>query len=174
MSRFGMGWIAAPACIGLATALSADEPAAPVAEKSPAADAATVADVPPPESADPVAKPADAPATSPTAEETQALIKQLDSEKFATREAATHKLIDAGAAVVDAVIAAVDSKSREVSMRAMQILEQTLKNSSEAAQAKIRAALEKIAQQPDSPAGARRPNCSSRRSRMQGLSLRES
>jgi hypothetical protein len=135
--------------LGVIAARAKDAPTdRPAAEKPAAASASSASSA--------TAGPAKASAAAgPSAEQILSWIKELDSEKFSVREGATQRLMGAGETAVEPVAAAVNSKSREVSMRAMQILEHLYRTGNDTVKKKAQAELEKISQNPDS-AGAQR------------------
>ena len=73
------------------------------------------------------------------------LIKQLDDNEFAKREAAVKKLTELGAAAVPALNRATRRKSPESSMRAFDIIVRQYKDGNEATKKKATNALKKIA-----------------------------
>ncbi len=115
--------------------------AEPVAEPQPAAQPnqkAAPTDATPPA--------ADANGKTPATPE---LIKQwigeLDSDQYATRDEATKKLTEAGPPAIEPLAESLGSESREVSMRAMEILKKFLQSQFTETKEKARAALEKLA-----------------------------
>jgi hypothetical protein len=72
-------------------------------------------------------------------------IKQLDSDRFAERTEASHKLQAAGIAAIDALAKAATAASREVMLRALDILKHHFTEGDEAEQKAARAALESLA-----------------------------
>lgn len=65
---------------------------------------------------------------------------QLDSEKYAEREAATLKLIEAGSQAIEAASKAAEGESREAASRAVRVLKEIM----QAGEPKAKAALEKL------------------------------
>src|SRR5271154_6391280 len=96
-------------------------------------------------------------ASDAAAERIRGWIKDLDSEKFAVREAATEQLLKTGRAAIDALAAAVESKSPEVNLRAMRILEELYEATDTATRSAAQKALAAIAANPAS-FGAKRAN----------------
>ena len=89
----------------------------------------------------------DTPAAEPSADDNVAsLLKDLDAKRFATRENASKKLEELGNDAIPAMTkAALESKSREVSVRIIDILKQNLQTGGGVARTNAKAALEKIA-----------------------------
>ena len=73
------------------------------------------------------------------------LVKQLDADQFADRQAASSELAKAGADAIPALIEASGSKSRETATRAVKILKQHFESDVEALKQAAKAALEKVA-----------------------------
>jgi hypothetical protein len=72
-------------------------------------------------------------------------IKQLDSDRFAERTEASHKLQAAGVAAIDALTKAATAESREVMLRALEVLKHHFTEGNEAEKKAARAALESLA-----------------------------
>jgi len=81
---------------------------------------------------------------APNAEEISGWVKDLDSNKFAERDQATNKLAEAGEAAIDAVTAAAESDSKEVSRRAIEILTRLMNSEEATTKEKAKAALKKL------------------------------
>jgi hypothetical protein len=81
---------------------------------------------------------------APSAEEISGWIKDLDSNKFAERDQATNKLIEAGPAGIDEVTKAAESDSKEVSRRSIEILQRLMQSDDAAIKDKAKAALTKL------------------------------
>lgn len=94
-------------------------------------------------------------AAAPSAAEIAALVKQLDSDKFADRQAASDKLGEIGRPAVAALTEAAAGDSLEVTVRSIDILKKLLDSSDEATKTAAKGALEKVAASKN-PAGARR------------------
>lgn len=107
----------------------------------------------------PADKPAEQQAAQPapevSAEEIAALVKQLDADKFADRQAASERLAKIGKPAVEALIGAATCDSLEPNVRALDILKGHLESSDAALKDAAKAALEKIAKS-GRPASARR------------------
>jgi hypothetical protein len=97
-------------------------------------------------------KPAAAP---PSAQQIAALVKQLDSDKFADRQAASDRLSEIGKPAIGALAEAAAGDSLEVTVRSIDILKKLLESSDEATKGAAKAALEKVAAS-KRPAAARR------------------
>ena len=82
-------------------------------------------------------------------------IKELDSDKFATRDRASNRLADSGERAIDAVAAATASESREVATRSIETLKRLMQAPDKSTSEKAKAALEKLAQG-ENEAAARR------------------
>lgn len=98
------------------------------------------------------------PARQPSAESAASvgeLVQQLDSDKYAEREAATQKLIALGKQAISAASAATKSTSSEVSKRAFEVLRQLASSDDEKTADLAKAALKKLAEDKD-PHVARR------------------
>ena len=80
-----------------------------------------------------------------TNDNVSSLIKQLDDNEFAKREAAVKKLTELGAAAIPALNRATRRKSPESSMRAFDIIVRQYKDGDEATKKKATSALKKIA-----------------------------
>jgi len=104
---------------------------------------------------DKAAEKADQKAAAPSAEEIAALVKQLDSDKFAERQAASDKLSQIGKPAIGAVAEAAAGDSLEATVRAIDILKKMLDSSDKPTQEEAKGAMEKIAKS-DRPAAARR------------------
>jgi hypothetical protein len=86
----------------------------------------------------------------------QPLIDQLEAAEFAERQAASQKLAEAGPAAIPELQRAAESKSRETSDRALEILKRHFERGDNDAQAAARAALERLAASGQNAATARR------------------
>ncbi len=75
----------------------------------------------------------------------QALIKDLNADKFAVRRAATQKLQEMGKAAFGALSKAAESSDGEVTNRSVEILKHHFENGDEATKTEAKAALEKLA-----------------------------
>jgi hypothetical protein len=84
------------------------------------------------------------------------LIDQLEAAEFSERQEASQKLVEAGPAAIPELQRAAESKSRETSDRALQILKRHFEQGDNDAQAAARAALERLAKGGGNPATARR------------------
>jgi hypothetical protein len=102
--------------------------------------------------AEPQAAPSPAP---PSAEEIAALVKQLDADKFADRQAASEKLTAIGKPAIEALIGAATGESLEAAVRAIDILKKALDSSDAPTKDAAKAALEQIAQSEQSAAARR-------------------
>lgn len=80
----------------------------------------------------------------PSAEEISGWIKNLDGDKFADREQAYNKLVEAGVPAIDAVAEAATSDSKEVSRRSIEILQRLMQTEDAATKEKAKAALSKL------------------------------
>ena len=117
---------------------------------------ALVASLSAPAAEDKAAEKAAAPAPAPpSADEIAALVKQLDSDKFAERQAASDKLSEIGKPAIGAVAEAAGGESLEVTVRAIDILKKMLESSDKATKEGAKGALGKIAKS-ERPAAARR------------------
>jgi len=87
--------------------------------------------------------------------EIEALIAQLDSDKFADRQAASEKLAAIGQPAIAALAEAATGESLEVTVRSLEILKGLLKSSDEPTKEAAKSALEQVAKC-DRPAAARR------------------
>lgn len=85
-------------------------------------------------------------------EEIKALIKKLDSNRFADRNEGTQKLSAMGEAAIDSLKEAAKSESSEVATRSIQILQRHLESSDDALKAAAKAALESLAEGDDDAA----------------------
>ncbi len=94
-----------------------------------------------------------APQPPPTADEIARLVKELDANRFALREAAQQRLAAAGRAAVPELTKAATGDSLEAAMRAIAILRKHLQESDASTRAVAKEALEKIAKC-DRPAAA--------------------
>ncbi len=97
------------------------------------------------------AVPAEAPtlapaAATPSTEQIQHWIGQLNAERFLDREVATEKLIAAGGGAVGPVLAAVAENNLEVTTRAVYILQELALSGDAAVSETAHAALEKVAE----------------------------
>lgn len=91
----------------------------------------------------------------PPARQIRLWIDQLNAERFVDREVATERLIAAGAAAVEPVLAAVAESNLEVTTRAVYVLQELALSSDSLASDAAHAALEKIAE-PQLTSAARR------------------
>jgi hypothetical protein len=82
-------------------------------------------------------------------------VNQLSADRFADRELATLKLIEAGVPAIESVQAAIGSGDPEASQRGLQVLRQLALSDTEATEEAARAALENIARDKTSRAHAR-------------------
>ena len=98
---------------------------------------------------------ASAAGATPSADEIAALVKQLDADKFAERQAASDKLSEIGKPAIEALAEAAAGDSLKVTARSIDILKKLLESSDEATKEAAKAALEKIAQS-DRPSAVRR------------------
>lgn len=83
------------------------------------------------------------------------LVNQLDADKFADRQAASHKLAEGGKAAIGALAEAAQGPSREASTRAVEILKNHFQKGDEATKAVAKEALEKISKGTNSAAARR-------------------
>ncbi len=90
-----------------------------------------------------------------TAERIDELIKQLNGDRYAEREAAMKALIDIGQPAIEAVDRAATAGSLEVTSRSIDILKKLYESSDEATKAAAEAALKQLAEG-DHPPSARR------------------
>jgi hypothetical protein len=97
----------------------------------------------------------EAPQATVAPEQIAALVKQLDSDRFAERQAATDKLAEIGKPAIDALSEAAAGQSLEVTVRSIDVLKKLAGSSDEPTKEAAKAALEKIAGS-SSPAAARR------------------
>ncbi len=88
-------------------------------------------------------------------DEIAAWVQQLSADRFADRELATLKLIEAGVPAIEPVKAAIGKDDLEASQRGLQILRQLSLSDTEATEDAARAALEQIAGDSQSRARAR-------------------
>ena len=98
---------------------------------------------------------ADEAPTPPTADELRSWAKDLDSDKYAARDAATRRLSAAGEAAIEPLIATAESGSREASARAFDLLAQLFKSPLAVTQTKAKAALEQLAKTDNAPVARR-------------------
>lgn len=107
----------------------------------------------------PAEKPGETPAAPspapPSAEEIAGLVKQLDADKYADREAASQALGKIGKPAIEALIGAATGESLEPTVRAIDILKKHLESTDAALKDAAKSALKKIAESPR-PAAARR------------------
>jgi len=118
--------------------------AAPVAaadEEGAQADPITAA----PESADDAASPDDAEDSLTVAERVAALIRKLNDDRFAERQAASRELEKLGGKTIDALKRAAQGPHLEVTTRTIDLLEKMAQQGQPAEQAKAREALEELA-----------------------------
>lgn len=73
------------------------------------------------------------------------LVQQLDSDKFSERQAASEELAKRGVEAIPALTEAATSDSREVSMRALELLKRHFDNGDNATKQAAREALQKLA-----------------------------
>lgn len=81
---------------------------------------------------------------APSAADLQRWVRELDDEAYSIREAATKRLVQAGAVAVDSLAAAVLSDSAEVSWRASDALARIAQHGDEATLERVSQALEKL------------------------------
>jgi hypothetical protein len=93
--------------------------------------------------------------TSPAPEQVQSWIGQLSAERFADRELATQKLIDAGQAAIVPVAALVNSPEREAAERALFVLRKLAVADDEATEDAARTVLERLARDEQARASRR-------------------
>jgi hypothetical protein len=92
--------------------------------------------------------------TAPADADIAKAVKQLDSERFADRQAASEKLEAAGKAAIGALEKAALGDSLEVTTRTIELLQKFGKSPDDATKEAARAALERLAKS-DRPAGSR-------------------
>ena len=90
-----------------------------------------------------------------SAGEIAALVEQLDSDKFAERQAASEKLSAIGKPAIPALAEAAAGESLEVTVRSLAILKELLESPDEPTKEAAKSALEQIAKS-DRPSAARR------------------
>jgi len=95
---------------------------------------------PPPEEQPEPSQPAAAP------EQIAALVEQLDSDRFAGRQAASEKLAEIGKPAIEALAEAAVGESLEVTVRSIDVLEKLAGSSDEATKEAAKGALAKIAE----------------------------
>jgi hypothetical protein len=82
-------------------------------------------------------------------------VKELDSDEFEVRQAATRKLIEAGRAAIEEVAKAAEGNSLEVTSRSIEILAKLLASDDEGVKTAARRALEQLARSPNRSAAQR-------------------
>ncbi|HUG68821.1 MAG TPA: PDZ domain-containing protein [Pirellulaceae bacterium] len=82
---------------------------------------------------------------SPTLAEIEAWVGELGAERFAKRDAATRKLIEAGAAAIEPLMQGIAQHGLEVTTRGIHVLQQLAVAGDEATETTARSSLEKIA-----------------------------
>jgi hypothetical protein len=87
--------------------------------------------------------------------EIQAWVRALDSDQFLEREIASQQLAKSGAAGIPALLEAIPKESKEVTTRAIHILQQIAQDSDPLPAATARAALEQVAEARGTPAASR-------------------
>jgi len=92
---------------------------------------------------------------APAPEEIAALVRQLDSDRFAERQAASDKLAGIGKPAIDALVEAATGESLEVTVRSVDILKKLAGSSDDATKEAGKAALAEVAKS-DRPSAARR------------------
>ena len=92
---------------------------------------------------------------SPSPGEIAALVEQLDSDKFAQRQAASEKLSAIGKPAIGALAEAATGESLEVTVRSLEILKGLLESPDEPTKEAAKSALEQVAKS-DRPSAARR------------------
>lgn len=90
-----------------------------------------------------------------TPEQVAAWVQQLSADRFADRELATLKLIEAGVPAIEQVQAAIGRDDLEASQRGLQVLRQLALSDTESTEDAARAALEQIAGDSESRARSR-------------------
>lgn len=88
-------------------------------------------------------------------EELARLVKQLDADSFADRQAASERLAELGRSAIEALIQAATSESLEANVRALDILRKDLDARDEELRGLAKSALEKIAAGPRAPSARR-------------------
>jgi len=99
-------------------------------------------------------KPEASPA-APGPEKIAALVQELDSDRFAERQAASDELAEIGKPAIEALTEAAVGESLEVTVRSIDVLKKLAGSSDEPTKEAAKAALEKIAKS-DRPSAARR------------------
>jgi len=99
-------------------------------------------------------KPEASPA-APAPEKIAALVRELDSDRFAERQAASDELAEIGKPAIEALAEAAVGESLEVTVRSIDVLKKLAGSSDDATKKAAKAALEKIAKS-DRPSAARR------------------
>jgi len=92
---------------------------------------------------------------APSEADIEQLVRELDANKFEDRQAASQELADAGEAALDAIEEAAMSDSREVRVRALEILTDHFNGSDEALKKSAKERLERLSKV-DAPAVANR------------------
>ncbi len=87
------------------------------------------------------------------AENRQAWIEQLGSDRFTERELATRRLVEVGRPAIPDVVDAVGHRDPEIRTRSVVVLQQLAQFPDQATRLAARRALEKLASSPDRPGG---------------------